>query len=297
MRPLPSYINRVYELKDSEGVPLIAKFYRPGRWSNGSLLDEHEFLLDCAESELPVVAPEILSSGTTLGLVDDIHFAVFPKRAGRQFDVEDENGFERVGALLARIHTVGARGSAKNRLTLNPANTTHHYVQELETVIIDKWKKPYIEICTRIIELVTPLFEGVRNIRIHGDFHNGNILNRMEQGLAVIDFDDMMNGPAVQDFWLLLPDHYPACRPQVDMMLQGYTRFRDFDFATLPLIEGLRAMRMIYFTAWIAMQRNDGLFNRTFADWGSDSFWSREVNDLRSQYANIMDSLEQREWQ
>lgn len=290
--PLPSYINRVYEVKSEDGVSFVVKFYRPGRWSRGALNDEHEFLLDCDDFEIPVVAPIKLNNGSTIGELDSILYAVFPKKAGRQFDIEDEDSWIRIGSLLGRIHNVGAQKKALNRLCLNPSETTLVYLNELSEIISNKWKQPFCDIVKRITDTVLPYFEGLETIRIHGDFHVGNILNRMEQGLMVIDFDDMMNGPSVQDFWLLLPDHYPSSKKYLDLLISGYSHFRDVNPRSAFLIEGLRAMRMIYFTAWSAMQRDDFQFQNKFPDWGSDSFWSREVSDLRVQYANILDSLE-----
>lgn len=289
---LPSYINRVYELKDSDGKSYIVKFYRPGRWSKTAIKEEHEYILDCFNFEIPVAEPMTQKNNDTLGEVEGIYYAVFPKKAGRQFDVEDKKSWVRVGSLLGRIHNVGEQRKAAARINLTPQESTLKCLNDLQQVITDKWKDSYTSICSKIIETILPYFEGLRNIRIHGDFHVGNILNRLDEGLMVIDFDDMMNGPAVQDFWLLLPDHYPVSKPYLDLLLQGYRQFREFDSRSTLLIEGLRAMRLIYFTAWSALQREDFQFRNRYPDWGSDSFWSREVNDLKIQYANIIDSFE-----
>ncbi len=289
---LPSYINRVYELRDKNENSYIAKFYRPGRWTHGALKDEHEFILDCTEQEIPVVAPITLSDGNTLNSLDGILFALFPRKAGRQFDLEQDENWVRIGSLLGRIHNVGSTKKASHRLTLTPAETTLKYLDDLSQIISKKWKQPYIDICKKTVDTVNPYFEGLETIRIHGDFHVGNILYRLEQGLMVIDFDDMMNGPAVQDFWLVLPALFPASKKYLDLLLSGYNQFRDINPQSELLIEGLRAMRMIYFTAWSAMQRGDFLFKNKFPNWGSESFWCNEVSDLRVQYANIMDSLE-----
>lgn len=289
---LPSYINRVYELRDKSDNAYIVKFYRPGRWNRAVIQDEHEFLLDCSEQEIPVVAPLNLSDGNTLNTLDGILYAVFPRKAGRQFDLEKDENWIRTGTLLGRIHNVGAIKTAPNRLILAPEETTLKYLDELSEIIVAKWKQPYIDICKRIVDTVTPYFNGLETIRIHGDFHVGNILYRKGEGLLVIDFDDMMNGPAVQDFWLVLPALFPSSKKYLDLLLNGYSQFRDVNPRSELLIEGLRAMRMIYFTAWSAMQREDFLFKNKFPDWGNESFWSNEVSDLRVQYANIMDSLE-----
>ena len=289
---LPSYINRVYEIRDSNDSPYVVKFYRTDRWSIAALEDEHDYLNDCREFEIPVVAPLKLSNKKTLSTLDNIPFAIFPKRAGRQFEIDREENWDRIGALLGRIHNVGAQHPAQNRLTLTPEKTTLKYMDELSQIIDRKWKQSYLDICNRIADTITPYFEGLETIRVHGDFHAGNILHRMEEGIMVIDFDDMMNGPAVQDFWLLLPDHYPKSKKYLNLLMSGYQQFRDVDFRSAVLIEGLRAMRMIYFTAWSAMQREDFQFQNKFPDWGTDSFWGREVNDLKIQYSNIMESLE-----
>lgn len=292
IRPFPSYINRVYEIQTDDEVSFVAKFYRPGRWTKAALRDEQNFLLDCAENEIPVVCPIKLADGKTLGDFEGIFFAIFPKKAGRQFDVEGDESWSRVGSLLGRLHTTGAKRKAPARIILSPQITTKAYVEELlENGVTEDRKQPFKDICMRIIDTIAPHFEGMETIRIHGDFHTGNILERPGEGLMVIDFDDMMNGPEVQDFWLLLPDHYPACAPTLELLLSGYRLFREPHPKAGLVIEGLRAMRIIYFTAWCNMQRDDFQFQSRFPDWGNDAFWQKEIADLRSQYANIMDAL------
>ncbi len=291
-RSLPSYINRVYEIQAVDQTAYIAKFYRPGRWSYEALEDEHTFISDCAEVEIPVVCPCMLKNGKTLDMLGEITFTVFPKRAGRQFDMESDENWNRVGTLLGRLHNAGQKRSAPSRLQLSPEKTTRKYVDQLVAdVVSERWRQNYNDIGTRIIDTISPHFEGHESIRIHGDFHAGNFLHRPDEGLMVIDFDDMMNGPPVQDFWLLLPDLYPASERYLQLLLEGYRKFRDIDPRSPLLIEGLRAMRMIYFTAWCSMQRADNQFQTKFPDWGSEQFWGREVQDLRTQYANIMDAM------
>lgn len=291
-RPFKSYINRVYEVQAPDGTAYIAKFYRPGRWSRDALQDEHAFLADCAEIDIPVVSPIPLQGGRTLGNAGKIFFAVFPKKAGRRFDIEEEASWRRVGVLLGRLHNAGQKRPAPSRQLLMPETTTRTYVRRLvEEAVTVPYRERYSDICARIVDAVAPRFEGLETIRIHGDFHAGNILNRPGEGLMVIDFDDMMNGVPVQDFWLLLPDHYPASEPFLQLLLSGYRQFRDADHRWPFLIEGLRAMRMIYFTAWCGMQRADYQFQAQYPDWGSDRFWAGEVQDLRTQYARMMEAL------
>ncbi len=288
VRPLPSYINRVYEIQAVDKAFYIAKFYRPGRWTVDALMDEHTFLFDCAEIDIPVVCPLKLNNGNTLGKLGMISFAIFPKRAGRQFDIETEENWKRVGTLLGRLHNAGQTKDAPSRLRLNPTTTTREHVDLLvETAVSDTWRQRYNDICSRIIDTVSPYFENLDVIRLHGDFHCGNILFRPDSGLMLIDFDDMMNGPPVQDFWLLLPERYPASKRHLELLLAGYRQFRDADNSSLLLIEALRAMRIIYFTAWCSMQRSDYQFQTKFPDWGSDRFWGKEVEDLHEQYGYI----------
>jgi Ser/Thr protein kinase RdoA (MazF antagonist) len=219
-------------------------------------------------------------------------FAVCPKKAGRQVDVESEESWRRVGALLGRLHNAGAARKAPSRLTLSLDETTRAYVDILHgEIITPNERQTYKDICARIADVVAPYFENVENIRIHGDFHIGNILDRVDEGLMVIDFDDMMNGPAVQDMWLLLPDHYPASKPQLELLLKGYEQFREANARSMLLIEGLRAMRMVYFTHWCSMQRNDYQFKAKFPDWGSAPFWQHEIQDMRMQYSRIIESI------
>jgi Ser/Thr protein kinase RdoA (MazF antagonist) len=291
-RSLPSYINRVYEIQTVDKSGYIVKFYRPGRWSLDALREEHQFLFDCAHIDIPVVCPCTLTNNKTLGQFEEISFTIFPKRLGRQFDIEREEDWSRIGSLLGRIHNAGQAGEAPSRVCLHPVTTTQRYVNLLlKEVVPQHYKQKYGDICNRIIEILSPHFEGLESIRIHGDFHAGNILQRPGEGLLVIDFDDMMKGPPVQDFWLLLPDYYPESNYYIQKLLEGYRQFRDMDTRSLRLIEGLRAMRMIYFTTWCSMQRDDYQYKQKFPDWGTDKFWSREIQDLQEQHGRLLDSL------
>ena len=289
--PLPSYINRVYELQTRSGDRLIVKFYRPGRWSRQALEDEHRFLADCADEEIPVVCPMHLSDSSTLGRMDGIYFALFPKKSGREFELNTEEDWRRVGRLVARIHLAGEQRIAADRITLHPMKSTR---DDLDLVIrgnfvIPKYRNVFEDLTSSIVENITGLFEGIRLTRIHGDCHRGNLLDRPGEGLMVIDFDDMMIGPPVHDLWLLLPDHAGRSRREIDLLLEGYEQFRDFDYSSLRLIEPLRFMRIIYFLAWLARQVDDYSFRTNHPDWGSEIFWQREVSDLKHQFQVIME--------
>jgi Ser/Thr protein kinase RdoA (MazF antagonist) len=290
---LPSYINRVYELRAKDGTKLIVKFYRPGRWSRDAVLDEHRFILDCQEAELPVVAPLVLPGGGTIAEHDGILFSLFPKRSGRQLEINTDSDWQRLGSLIARLHLCGEKQKALHRITIGPRLSTLHDVKELcDSVVPKNSRDSFYNTTMRLIESSAPMFENLETIRIHGDCHRGNILDRLDEGLLLIDFDDMAMGPPVQDLWLLLPDRATKSVHEIDLFAAGYERFRRFDRAGLRCIEPLRAMRMIYFLAWCGRQKDDFLFKRNFPDWGSDQFWQREVNDLREQLGFVTESLE-----
>ncbi len=288
--PLPSYINRVYELQSVSGERLIAKFYRPGRWKKTALQDEHDFVLDCAADEIPVVAPLELAHGGTIGEYDDILYAVFPKKSGREMELHTDEGWRRLGSLVGRIHLSGSRGIADNRLRMHPETTT---LPEIEGLLAGGFMSAgnadrFKDVSHRILEIALREFDGVELQRIHGDCHRANVLERPEEGLMVIDFDEMVMGPAVQDIWLLLPDHANHTRHEINLILDGYEQFMDFDDRQLRLIEILRAMRIIYFLSWCSTQVDDFKFKNNFPDWGSDMFWQREVADLEHQYHAIL---------
>jgi len=286
---LPSYINRVYEVQTVAGERLIAKFYRPGRWSREALQDEHDFVLDCAEDEIPVIAPWHDGEERTLHEADGIYFAVFPKRWGRQLELDSPKDWLWVGRLLGRIHVTGSRYEAKARTDLHPdVSTEEHLAQLLDGgFVTPRHESAFREVTGRILELTSDLFEDAEFIRIHGDCHCGNLLKRPGEGIMVIDFDDMMMGPPVQDMWLLLPGRTEDCRRELALLLRGYEQFREFEDWTLRLIEPLRAMRIIYFMSWCSHQVNDYKFRSMYPDWGSDAFWQREVADLRVQLVAI----------
>ncbi len=290
-RPYPSYINRVYGLRAENGPEYVVKFYRPGRWTREAILDEHRFLTDCSNAEIPVVEPLLFDEGRTLFHcrtakgTEAYPFALFPKKGGRNFDAETDEDWLRLGSLIGRLHATGRMRKAENRIVLDPMEVTTTFVEELiaEGHVHPNLKNEFLSVCSSTIEKIAPLFIEEAPIRIHGDCHRGNILDRPGEGLLLIDFDDMMNGPAVQDLWLLLPGYAGDCGRELDLLVEGYERFSPFDLASLRLIEPLRFMRLIHFLAWRARQRRDHWFAAEFPGWGNESFWIREVEDLRVQ--------------
>ena len=290
--PYPSYINRVYELRRTTGEPVVAKFYRPGRWSFDALSEEHEFMFRCAEADIPLAAPLKLNGGLTLGVTGGgIYFALFPKKAGRRFEPLSKDDWVRLGMLAGRIHNAGSGMSAVARPLLTPEALTGSALKYLESVpfIPAGVKERLRSVTERIIAAAAPEFADIELIPVHGDLHGGNILARPDAGLSVIDFDDMAVAPAAQDLWLLLPGYAGDCYNELALLLDGYRRFRDIDEPSYSLLESLRAMRMIYYLAWCARQKGDFMFERNFPDWGSTGFWRTELEALEEQL-NIIEN-------
>jgi len=291
----PSYVNRVYGLRAEDGPAYVAQCFRPGRWSAEAIREEHRFVLDCAEAELPVAAPLPDRDGQTLAAVtardegseQTFAFALYPRKGGRCFDAESDPDWVRLGALIGRLHAVGGRRQAEHRLVCTPHAATERFLRELEEagVVPPKHAAAFFGLAREPLGCIAPLFEGVGLQRIHGDCHRGNILDRPGEGLLLIDFDDMMRGPAVQDLWLLLPDRARLARRELELILEGYEAIQPFERATLRLIEPLRLMRLLYYLAWSARQRDDLRFQQSNPGWGSEAFWVKEIEDLRDQLA------------
>lgn len=295
--PYPSYINRVYGLRSSDGRDFVAKFYRPGRWSPEAVREEHAFLSELAAAEIPVAVPLPDTDGDTLpGLALETPdggevlypFALFPRRGGRLFDAETDEDWLRLGRLAGRVHSVGALRSAEHRTALRPGLLSAHAGElEREGFPHPECRAEFREVVERAREILDPLLAEARLLRIHGDFHRGNILDRPGEGLLLMDFDDMVQGPAVQDLWLLLPGPSDECAREFALILEGYEEFRPFDPTEGALIEPLRFLRMLHYLAWQARQRGDSGFLRHFPDWGTRAFWIKETEDLRDQLRRV----------
>ena len=289
-RPLISYINRVYELEAEDGSGLVAKFYRPGRWSQDGLQDEHDFLLELASQEIPVVAPLILRDGTSLDNFENIHFAVFPKTGGRSYDEYNDDQWLELGRLLGRTHNVGAMHLPKDRLTMAPDKSTRQQVDYIleGSFMDDDMLGRFKDLTDSLINKISPLFHNREMIRIQGDCHFSNLIYRPDESFYIIDFDDMVVGPPVQDFWMLLPGYREESLAEIEIFLEGYEMFRDFDMGSLQLIEPLRAMRYIHYTAWCAHQFAEDGETRVDENFGSRQYWQTEMDDLEDQLEKII---------
>lgn len=292
-RPLNSYINRVYELEREDGGGLVAKFYRPGRWSRQALLDEHEFMRELVASEVPVIAPLPLLGGGTLGSHGAMHFAIYPKKSGRVFDEYTDEQWLELGRLIGRVHAVGARLHPRDRITMAPDRSTR---SQVDYILAGGFIPPdlvgrFRDLAGTFVEETAPLFHGIEMIAIHGDCHVSNLIYRPGESFYVIDFDDMAIGPPVQDFWMLLPGYRGDSLAEIDIFLEGYETFRPFDRRSLRLIGPLRAMRFIHYMAWCAHQVAEDGHSRVAPDFGTPGYWLRELGDLEQQMGRVRASL------
>jgi Ser/Thr protein kinase RdoA (MazF antagonist) len=265
---LNSIENRVFDVEMENEERLIIKFYRPGRWSKETVLDEHQFIQDLDAAEIPVAAPFKFSSGSTLNTTSDgILFSVFPKKRGRSPQELDVAQLEWIGRFIARMHLVGEQKKADHRLKLSVA----HHGRESLKILKDKQllapelKSRYEDCAEKIFQKTEPLLAAAPTFRIHGDCHMSNLLMNSD-GFFFLDFDDMMNGPAIQDLWLLVNRAGQEGKEMWDPIIRGYEQFRPFDDEQLKLVEGLRALRIIHYSAWIARRWTDPSFPRLFPE-------------------------------
>jgi Ser/Thr protein kinase RdoA (MazF antagonist) len=286
--PLNSFENRVYEVELEDRTRLVAKFYRPGRWSSAQILEEHQFLADLAADEIPVCPARPFPEGDTLRRIDHIWYCLFPKRGGRAPDELDDALVERLGLLAARMHNVGAARRAEHRITLSGDTYARADLAWLEEqrAIPAQLSARYLKAANRVADLADARLAGVETHRIHGDLHHGNLILR-DGVLHVIDFDDMVVGPAVQDLWLLLPGRDEDARRRRYLFIDAYEQLRRFDHASLRLIEPLRGLRMIHYAAWIARRWRDPIFPRTFVHFGTEAYWAEQARDLEEVLAVI----------
>ncbi len=289
---LNSYENRVYQIGMEDGPPLVAKFYRPARWSDDAILEEHAFTQELAEREIPVVPPLPLSGAGTLHCFDGFRFAVFPKQGGRAPELEDSNTLEWMGRFLGRIHAVGALRPFQHRPVLDVASFG---TEPRDYLLANKFIPPDLDEAWRSV--VALALDGVRRcyeragsvrmLRLHGDCHAGNVL-WTDNGPHFVDFDDARMGPAVQDLWMMLSGERTDMARQLADLLAGYEDFHEFDLRELHLIEALRTLRLIHYSAWLARRWDDPAFPAAFPWFNSQRYWQDRILELREQLA-LMD--------
>ncbi len=289
---LNSYENRVFQVGVEESGPVVVKFYRPGRWTDASILEEHQFTLQLAAAEIPVIAPIEDESGNTLHFVGPYRFSISPCRGGRAPELDNADHLEMLGRFVGRMHAVGAAEQYQHR----PKISIDSYAVRPNRFILDNDFIPshLIEAWTSLIEVlirqIGNCFDragSVNAIRLHGDLHHGNVL-WTERGPHIVDFDDARTGPAIQDLWMFLSGDRPYMSARLGDLLEGYTQFYDFDPAELHLLEALRTLRMIHHPGWLASRWQDPAFPFAFPWFNTVQYWEQQILDLREQSA-LMD--------
>lgn len=283
---LNSYENRVWQVGVEDGAPLVAKFYRPGRWSDAAILEEHAFALELAAAELPMVAP-LAVSGRTLLHHAGFRYALCPRRGGRAPELESAETLHWLGRLIARMHGIGARAAFVHRGTLDEETMV---ATPLRTVLASTLLPPsqaanYRAAATRVAAAIharSAAIGPVRYLRLHGDCHRGNVL-WTDAGPHFVDLDDACMGPSIQDLWMLAHDER-ALRG----LLEGYAEFRDFDPRELALVPALRAMRQLHYAGWIAARWGDPAFPAAFPFAAEAPWWEEHITDLHA----LADALE-----
>ncbi len=287
---LNSYENRVYQVGIEEGKPLIAKFYRPDRWSDAQILEEHDFCRELADHELPVVAPWARTGGDTLFRHEGLRFALYPRQGGHAPEFDNLDNLEILGRMLGRIHRVGATRPFVHRPAIDVESFGRASATLIqERFIPDEYRESYTAVVDRLLERIEAVFAvagPVRSIRCHGDCHSGNILWR-DGAPHFVDFDDARTAPAVQDLWMMLSGDRHRRSEQLAALLDGYTEFNDFDPRELLLVEALRGLRMLHYSGWLAARWEDPMFPRTFPWFNTVRYWGEQILGLREQLATL----------
>ncbi|MES1195316.1 MAG: serine/threonine protein kinase [Steroidobacter sp.] len=286
---LNSYENRVYQVGIEDDTPVIAKFYRPGRWNRAAIEEEHAFALELSSAEIPVVAP-MTFNGHTLHEATPFYFAVYPRQGGRWPELQTAEDRAWMGRFIGRIHAIGRRGRFQHRVRINIdawAADSREYLLD-QRWIPDHLMDAYESITEDLLEYMRQRWQVIAatQLRLHGDCHPGNIL-WTDQGPHFVDFDDCMMGPAVQDIWMLLSGPHTERAQQLHEILDGYSQFADFDPAELALIEILRTLRLMHYAAWLARRWQDPAFPKAFPWFAENKFWEQHVLDLREQLAAL----------
>ena len=287
---LNSYENRVYQVGTERGAPLVAKFYRPQRWSVAAIAEEHGFALELAAAEIPVVPP-LVQDGRTLFEYDGFGFAVFERRGGRWPELGTRTEREWMGRFLGRIHLVGKRQRFRQRGRIEIERLGH---EPREYLLEHDWIPPHLQTAYESLtaDLLTEIHatfaaaQNVAEVRLHGDCHRGNVL-WTDAGPHFVDLDDCLMGPPIQDLWMLLSGSRAEMSEQLTHLLEGYSHFATFDARELVLVESLRTLRMIHYSAWLARHWGDPAFPAAFPWFVEPRYWENQILALREQLAAI----------
>ena len=289
---LNSYENRVYQVGIEDGTPLIAKFYRPQRWSEAQIQEEHAFSLELQNAEISVVAPMVNEQGVTLHTYQGFQFALFPRRGGYPPELDNLDNMLVLGRTLGRIHSVGRAGQFKVRHSLCVQQMLTDSAEFLLDGFIPRDLIPaYQSLTADLQRLVEPLYNEVQAedlIRVHGDCHVGNILWR-DDTAHFVDFDDCCVAPAIQDLWMFLNGERHDRQLQISELVEGYSEFCDFDPRQIRWIEALRTMRLTNYAAWLARRWEDPAFPRSFTWFNTERYWADHILELREQMSALQE--------
>jgi Ser/Thr protein kinase RdoA (MazF antagonist) len=286
---LNSYENRVYQVGIEDDEPIIAKFYRPERWSDAQILEEHQFCAELLEQELPVVPP-LIKDGESVHQYGEFRMALYARKGGHAPELDNLDNLFIMGRFLGRIHTVGA----VQPFEVRPAITCQHYGHDSAALIKDKFipehiRASYDAVVNEILKIIDKLYldsETSEYIRVHGDCHVGNILWR-DDAPHFIDFDDARMAPAIQDVWMLLSGDRVRQTAQLNEIIEGYNEFSTFPLQQIKYIESLRTLRIMYFSAWLAKRWSDPAFPRAFPWFNTTQYWEQHILDLREQLGEL----------
>ncbi|MEJ2042274.1 MAG: serine/threonine protein kinase [Reinekea sp.] len=290
--PLNSYENRVYRIGIEDSTPIVMKIYRPDRWNEAQVREELIFTQELYDQEIPVV-PALSIQGDIVHERDGFLLTCFPMRAGHAFELDDPDKLYRIGQLLGRMHSVGKVNAFQHRkrLSLASAATDSLAFFDNSPLLPDDMRANYLDALNHLAKLLQPFEEQLNQadcFRIHGDFHAGNILSR-DDALLLVDFDDCVTGPAMQDIWKLLSGSDAEQTLQLSELKEGYEQFADFPRTEISLIDALRTAHMIRHTLWIAKRWHDPAFPQAFTWFGSARYWSEQLLGLREQWAVLQE--------
>ena len=294
MLALNSYENRVYRIELEQGAPLVAKFYRPDRWSDEAIAEEHAFARELASEEIPVVAP-LVFDGETLLQSGGYRFSLYPLQGGRWPDLEYTEDMIWMGRFIARIHVVGRRQTFGHRQSISIERLGSEAVEYLlsNNFIPAHLETAYQSLADDLLLIIQQRFEqagGFSTLRLHGDCHRGNVL-WTDRGPHFVDLDDCCNGPAIQDLWMLLSGERSEMTVQMIDLLEGYSEFTSLDMAEMHMIEALRTLRMMHYASWLARRWHDPAFPQAFPWFNSIQYWEQHILELREQLARMQEPV------
>ena len=286
---LNSFENRVYQVGLDDAAPVIAKFYRNGRWRDGQIDEEHTFAAACQAHELALVAPMTID-GASLHRYAGFRFSVYPRHGGHDPPMDDPDALEVIGRFLGQLHNVGAVAAFAERPAMDIETFGRRPREAVlaSSLIPESLTEAYRTLTDDLLARIEKTWQRVpaATLRLHGDFHPGNVLWR-DEAPSVVDLDDARQGPAIQDLWMFLPGERAERESALEALLAGYTDFRDFDPAELRLIEPLRTLRLIHFAGWLAARSAEPAFARAFPCFGEPRWWEEHILTLREQLAAV----------